>query len=136
MGTVFVLLAVYAIFFTNWFQPKTVEIFHTIRNERSHQARGTALPGLMFGLSQKLRLTDIEVVPQADYESNPKVLPLWHMVSDSNSVPVKSFFYGQRIRGLKPAVPGSRARPLATNVTYRLTVHAGKIEGVHEFKLK
>ena len=136
IGTAFVLLAVYAIFFTDWFQPKTVEIFHTMRNVRSHRARGAALPGLIFGLNQKLRLTDIKVVPLADYQSNPKVLPLWHMVSDSNSVPVKFFFYGQHIRGLKPAVSGSQARPLSTNVIYRLTVEAGKIKGVHQFELK
>lgn len=141
VGAAGVLLAVYVIFFTSWFRPQTVMIFHTTRHFatrrfRSRAARWGAKPDLIFGLSQRLRLTDIEVVPLAEFQTNSRTLPLWHLVSDSNSVPVKSFFYGQFIRGLRPAVPGDHALPLATNVTYRLIVEAGRVKGEHDFKLK
>jgi hypothetical protein len=51
-------------------------------------------------------------------------------------VPVKSFFYGQFIGGMKPAIKGVRPEPLETNVTYRLFLTAGKIKGEHDFELK
>jgi len=63
------------------------------------------------------------------------VSPVWHLISDSNSVPVKVFSYGQGIRGMKPAVAGSRAQPLETNVAYRLLVTAGKAKGQHDFEI-
>ena len=131
-----VMAGTYVVFFTDWFQPQTVKIFHTSRNVRPRLARGASQPNLMFGLNRQCQLNDIKVVPLAAYQANPNTLPLWHLVSDSNSVPVKAFSYGQFIRGLKPAVPGSRAQPLTNNITYRLIVTAGKIKGEHDFELK
>ncbi len=132
-----VLLAiVYIVFFTNWFKPETVQIFHTNRTPHGRFRNTDAMPGLIFGLNRQLQLTDIKVVMLSALQTNKNALPFWHLVSDSNSVPVKSFFYGQTIRGLKPAVVGVRPQPLETNVTYRLFVEAGKIKGEHDFKLK
>ncbi len=130
-----VLAAVYLAGFTNWFQPQTVRIFHTSRDLRP-AARTGALPNLMFGLDRPLRLTEIRIVPLAAYQTNQNTLPLWHLVSDSNSAPVKTFFYGQFIRGLKPAVPGTRPQALTNNVTYHLLLTAGKIHGGHDFEWK
>ena len=67
--------------------------------------------------------------------TNAAAPALWHLVSDSNSVPVKGFLYGDYIRGMKPYVKGSRPQPLATNVTYRLFVKAGSLQGEHDFGL-
>jgi hypothetical protein len=136
IGIAGLLTAVYIAFFTDWFRPQTVRIFHTSRNLRVRNPQNGALPGLIFGVNRQLKLTDIRVVPVAALQTNKNTLPLWHLVSDSNSVPVKSFFYGQFVRGLKPAVPGSRPQPLETNVTYRLIVEAGKVRGEHDFELK
>lgn len=130
------LAAIYVIFFTEWFRPTTVEIFHTVRSIRSRARAGTTEPSLIFGLNRQLRLTEVEVVPLAEWQTNRNVLPLWHLVSDSNSVPVKSFFYGQQIRGLKPAVKGTRPQPLGSNVVYQLTLKAGPVTAEHHFELK
>jgi hypothetical protein len=130
-----VLAVAYAVFFTGWFQPQTVRIFHTNRNLQPRTEQGAGAPNLLFGLNRQLKLTEIKVVPLAAYQTNQNTLPLWHLVSDSNSVPVKTFVYGQFIRGLKPSVSGSHAQPLAPNVTYRLFVVAGKIRGEHDFEL-
>jgi hypothetical protein len=130
------LAVAYGVFFTDWLQPKSVKIFHTNRNLPMRQGKRGGLPNLMFGLNRQFKLTDIRVVPLAAYQTNKNTLPLWHLVSDSNSVPVKSFFYGQLIRGLKPAVPGIRAQPLTNDVTYRLIVTAGSFMGEHDFELK
>jgi hypothetical protein len=126
---------VYAIYFSDWFKPKTVRIFHTSRNLRPQLQQGGVLPSLIFGLSRPLKLTELKVVPLAAWQTNNNVLPVWHLVSASNSVPVKMFFYGQHIGGLKPAVPGDRPQALDTNAIYRLFVTAGKVTGRHDFAL-
>jgi hypothetical protein len=131
-----VLGVVYAIFFSDWFQPKTMAIFHTSRVARTRFQYGGAMPGLIFALNHQFKITKIKVVPLAEFETNRNVLPVWYLVASSNSQPVKSFFYGQPMRGLKPAAPGSRAQPLVTNVTYRLLVEAGGVKGQHDFLLK
>src|SRR5579859_3841479 len=134
-----VLAAVYVVYFTDWFRPKTVKIFHTSRNLHPRAARpgaGGALPSLIFGINQQLKLTEIRVVPADVYQTNQNAIPLWHLVSDSNSVPVKQFFYGQWIGGMKPAVQGARPQTLDTNVTYLLIVGAGNVKGEHPFELK
>lgn len=131
------LAVVYVVFFTDWFRPQAVGVFHTMRYApRRAVARGAVMPELIFGLSQRLKLNEITLVAVDAAGTNQSNLPLWHLVSSSNSVPVKSFFYGQNIRGLRPAVSGSRPQPLATNVTYRLIVQAGKVKGQHDFQLK
>ena len=133
------LAVVYAVWFTDWFRPATVKIFHTHRNLRPNLRRGPgggALPDLIFGVNRQIRFTELKVVPLAAFETNKNVLPVWHLVSDSNSVPVKMFFYGQWIGGMRPAIKGVRPEPLETNLTYRLFITAGKIKGEHDFELQ
>jgi len=131
-----ILAGVYAFYFTDWFTPKTLQVFHTYRNLQSRPPREGTLPALIFGLNRSSRITEIKLVSLSAYQTNSNVLPLWHLVSRSNSVPVKTFFYGQKIRGLQPEVPGSRAQPLAPAVNYRLFVTAGNIKGEHDFALQ
>jgi hypothetical protein len=131
-----VLAVVYVVCFTGWFKPKTMQIYHTNRDIfHLRHPRGGQLPGLRFVLNQPFKLTSIEVFPPGA-QTNPEALPLWHLISDSNSEPVKSFFYGQPVRGLKPAVSGSLAQPLSNDVPYHLIITAGRIKGEHDFELK
>jgi len=132
------LATVYVIWFTDWFRPKTVKIFHTSRALRASVRRRAEMPNLSFGFndSVKLQLTELKVVPLAEYQTNKNALPAWHLVSDSNSVPLCLFTYGQYIRGMRPMFKSDHAEPLETNVTYRLLVTAGKITGEHDFVLK
>jgi len=125
----------YAIWFTDWFRPKVVKIAHTNRNLHRNRARGHALPNLIFHLNPQIRCTDLKVVPLAAYESNKSAVAAWHLVSDSNSVPVKSFFYGQDIGGMRPTIKGVIAEELETNVTYRLFITDGHRKGQHDFEL-
>jgi len=133
------LATVYAVWFTDWFRPATVKIYHTSRSRRMnfrHSAGGGALPSLIFGVNRPLRFTELKVVSLAGLESNKDTVPVWHLVSDSNSVPVKFFYYGQWIGGMRPALKGVRPEPLQTNVTYRMFITAGKIKGEHDFELQ
>ena len=130
------LLSIYVIYFTDWFKPKTVQIFHVIRTPHVRRAKAKVEPMLIFGINQKLKLTEIKVVPADEFKTNQFALPLWHLVSDSNSVAVNSIVYGQPIRGLRPAIKGAAPIALETNVTYRLFLTADVVKGEHDFVLK
>ena len=131
-----VLAAVYAVCFTDWFKLKTIHISHTYRRAHARPQRDDAQPALIFALNPMCKLTEIKVVALSDHQIQPDSLPLWHVVSTSNSVPLRNFSYGQRIRGLSPEVPGTHPGPLTNGVVYRLIVTAGKITGEHDFELK
>jgi hypothetical protein len=91
---------------------------------------------LIFALDRPLKLTELRVVPLDVWQTNHNVLPLWHLVASSNTVPVKTFFYGQFLRGMKPAVVSTRSQSLEPQINYRLIVTAGKITGQHDFHLE
>lgn len=141
VGLVAVLAAVYVYYFTDWFKPKTIEIFHTCRVNRMamHQRRQDAGPAtvpVLFGLNTHYRLTELKVYRLDAWQTNHSVLPVWHLVTSSNSLPVKEFYYSQYIRGMQPAIPGEHAQSLEPDVTYRLILVAGKFRGEHDFATK
>jgi hypothetical protein len=131
VGFALVLAAVYVIYFTDWFRPQTIQIFNTSRPART----GAAANPLIFGLGDYYSLTEIKVVPLAALQTDKLAQPVWHLVSDEGSDDVKQFFYGQRIRGMDPAVEGTRPDPLQPGVIYRLFVTAGKARGQHDFHI-
>jgi hypothetical protein len=81
-------------------------------------------------------LKELKVVPVAALATNANAMPVWHLVSDSNSVPVDEFSYGFDIHGMRPALAGVRPEALETNVTYRLFITAGRARGEHDFELQ
>jgi len=129
-----VLAGVYIVYFTSWFRPKTIQISHASRPARFARS-GPEATRLNFGLGGDYKLTEIKVVSLTEWQTNHGVPPVWHLVSDSNSVPVNVFAYGQRIRGMQPAVSGAQPQPLETNVAYRMFVTAGTIKGQHDFEI-
>jgi hypothetical protein len=129
------MVSAYAIWFADWFKPATIQIFHVNRNRNTRVFSSGVMPGLIFGLNRPLQLTEVKVVPLAGYQTNANILPVWHVVSDSNSVPLKAFFYGQNLRGLRPAIKGTHVQPLDSNVVYRLFITDGKFKGEHDFQL-
>lgn len=130
-----VLLGVYFIFFTDWFKPHVIKIGDTARPLRRWHAK-TDLPYVLFILEGRFRLTEIKVVPLAAFQKNSMAMPVWHLVSDQGSIPLKEFAYGQHIRGMKPPFEGDEPQPLQTNVVYRLLVTAGNAHGSHDFEIK
>lgn len=141
-GTVLSVIAVilgacYAYFFTDWFRKDTIQIIPTIR-----PGRASAIPRdpdlepvhpVSFMLDGKYALTTVKVVVAADYATNKYAQPLWHLISDSNSVPTKAIVYGYPLKGMKPAVPRARPEPLLEKVEYTLLLEAGKIRAQTNF---
>ena len=131
-------VGIYACFLRDWFRPSPIEIVHRVAvgppvrgAERTNQ--NLIVTQLVFGLNRKCKLTEIEVVPVAALKSDIHPSPVWHLVSDSNSIPVQLFAYGDHMRGLRPYVKKSRPQPLESNVTYRLILKAGREKGEHDF---
>jgi hypothetical protein len=130
-----VLAVVYVCFFTDWFKPVTIQISHTARPVPSRSSRGVMTMAVAFGLDRDYGLTEIKVVPLAEWQTNHSVLPLWHLVSSTKSAPIKFFLYGQNVDGMKPAMPGAQPKPLETDVVYRLFVSVGSVKGQHDFQI-
>lgn len=123
--------ACYVYFFTDLFLKETIQIIPTIR-----PGRPSAIPRdpdqapvhpVSFALDGKYKLTTVKVVAAEDLATNKYAAPLWHLISDSNSVPTKSIVYGFPIKGMKPAVQRARPEPLLADVEYTLLVEAGKV---------
>ncbi len=127
----------YAYWFTDWFEASTIQILAQVR-----PSRGTpqGAPGYVatypvsFAFDRKLRLTELKVVSVDEEATNKYPHAVWHMISDSNSIPIKAIVYGQWIRGMKPKTPHARPDPLDPDVRYRLYVAAGKAKGKIDFK--
>ena len=128
------LVSVYIVFFTDWFRPHVIKVFYTTRQTDHFRARQD-LPYVCFILGGKYRLNEIKVVSDDDLKKDPGAPPVWHLVSDSNSVPVALFIYGQHIHGMRPEIKGEQPQDLGTNL-YHLFVSAGRAHGELEFRLK
>jgi len=123
----------------DWFRADSIHIFD--------RSRPLARPGrrpqdtsktmqLSFGFSEPLKLTSVKVVSLADIATNKYPHALWNLVSDSNSVPVKDFFYGVPIQGMRPYTKGTRAENLEPGQKYRLYVETAEFKGQHDFEPK
>jgi|SRR5439155_814164 len=140
LAGVMVVLGLYAYAYRDWFRPGEIQIYDRISTgrsiRRSTRTNLTAnVAGLAFVFDRYYELTDVKVVAVAELATNKHAYALWRLVSDSNSIPVKAFNYGEHIRGMRPEVKRARAEPLESNVPYRLLVQAKGHKGQHDFKI-
>lgn len=122
----------------DWFAKDTIQIFHRSRPARTlFFNRKRALTALtdpvIFGFTRKLRLKELKVIPLSEIATNKYPHPVWHLLSDSNSLPIKNFLYGQSIPGMRPAIKGAIPDPLAPEIPYRLYIEADLLKGQHDF---
>jgi len=152
-----VLAGVYVFYFTDWFKPKVIHITHTSRipsvrrtvrasnNNPGFLQRlatlantgvnsGSTTVPITFIFARPYKLKELKVIDLEEWQTNKNCLPLWHLVADTNSVPInQQVRYGDPVRGMKPEVPGARAQPLKPDVKYRLFVTDGSAKGEHDF---
>ena len=135
LAVALVLAVVYVWHFTDWFQHKDIHISSTARAAFPRFRGGGTSANVAFRLDQEYRLTEVKVVPLAAWQTNPVVVPVWHLVGNHKSTPIEFFLYGENIGGMKPAIPGVKPGPLEDSVTYRLFVSAGSVKGQHDFRI-
>src|SRR5258708_35857058 len=111
----------------DWFAKDIIQISHRSRPPRGnlfHRRRadtgdeGAAINSLVFILDRKVKLTSLKVIPVSDIATNKYPHPIWHLVSDSNSVPIKDFTYCMRLPGMRPAVKDATPDPLEPEQKY------------------
>lgn len=132
-----ILGAVYLYRFTDWFVTERIQIIPTIRPGRvAAVPRGSdqvPVYPVSFAFDGKYKFTSVKVVAAEDLATNKFPSPLWHLISDSNSAPVKNIDYGLPIKGMKPAVPRTRPEPLQPDIKYVLLLEAGKTRAQTNF---
>jgi len=121
----------------DWFAADRIQLMHRSRPARGGFRRPRAdnplIDPLSFWFDRKVKLKSLKVIPVFEIETNKFPQPIWYLVSDSNSVPIKQFTYGMRIPGMRPAFKDTHADPLEPGVKYRLLVEAGKDKIQHDF---
>jgi hypothetical protein len=131
IGLMLVLGVIYIHFFSHWFEKREIGISASLRPSR--KVGGPVFP-VIFTLNGAYKLTSLKVIPLEDGKFNPLALPVWHLVSDSNSAPVRAFRYGQPIAGMKSALKGVHPDTLTPGIVYRLVLSAGDETGYKDFK--
>lgn len=128
-----VLGAVYAYKFTDWFGEKEIQIKYKVLAGRAPTRSSAADPVAFYLAEKEYRLTSIKVISTDEAATNKYPHAYWHLVSDSNSVPVSDFIYGGNVAGMKPKIAGLAAQPLEINGNYRILIEAGKYKGEKDF---
>ena len=124
----------------DWFAKDNIQIYHRSRPagagffRRAKRPDAATVNPVSFWFDRKLKLTSLKVIPVKEIETNKYPRPIWHLVSDSNSVPVKDLVYGMRIPGMRPDVIGATPDPLVPGVNYRLLIEAGPLRAEHDFE--
>jgi hypothetical protein len=125
----------------DWFAKDNIQILARSRPMRegyfrrgNRQDALAAVNPVFFTFNRKLKLTSLKVIPVHQIETNKYPQPIWELVSDSNSIPVKDLIYGMPIRGMRPRVKGATPDPLEPGVKYRLMVAAGPLKAEHDFE--
>lgn len=109
------------------FAPATIQIAHRMSpwmrptNPAARRANDLGVP-VTFTLNGLYSLTTVKVVVAADMETNKFPHAIWKLVTDSNSVPVSTFNYGNPLRGMRPDIKGARPDPLEPGIAYRLII--------------
>jgi hypothetical protein len=121
------------------FAKESIQISHRLspwmENRRGGRGNDLGMP-VTFMLNGFYKLKSVRVVDATAFETNKFTLPVWRLISDSNSIPVSSFNYGSFIKGLRPETKGLRPEPLQAGTTYRMLVETDtKMAAQHDFTI-
>ena len=130
--------ASYLYWFTDLFVPPTIQILAQVRPGRVSpipRYTSTDVWPVSFAFNKNFPLTEVTVVVADEAKTNKFPHALWHLISDSNSVPTKALVYGSASpKGMKSKVPKARPEPLEPEVRYTLIVKADNYVGQVDFK--
>lgn len=117
------------------FLRRPIQITHRLHRFGGRFDDPSGVAPIMFELDRGARITSIRVVFASEIATNQHAHPLWHLVSDSRTAPIRGFLYGMEIPGMHPAVKGATAESLTMGPTYRLLVEAGSLKVQYDFDL-
>jgi len=132
LGLLALLGGSYIYYFTDFVHPPRIQILKSNRPIFRGKAGAGILP-IAFMLDGRYELTGLRVVCLPALATNKHAAPVWWLTSKSNSIPIKAFYYGQRIEGMNLYPTNSTPQQLQTNVPYRLYVESGRARGEVDF---
>lgn len=130
--TVTTLAVVYAVYFTDWFRPKNIQIITQIRPMLQRGATQGTYP-VAFGLNAKYRIDSIQVFSAKELATNELALPTWSLEGNPKSEPVKAFSYAGKVPGMKAAVNGDTPVQLKPGEEYTLIIESDGRSGRTNF---
>lgn len=133
MTVALLLGAVYVYFFTDWMRRPRIQMISQLRPYRPLQGQAAVYP-LSIAFDAKYRLSSVKVVKVAEYETNKNCQPVWHLVSATNSAPVRGFLYGKMIPGMHLAKTNYTPQGLEPGANYRMIIESGRAIGELDFK--
>jgi hypothetical protein len=119
----------------DWFGRRPIQISHRFHAFGGRFDNSGGVAPLMFEFDRRLKLTSVKVVALCEIQTNKFPHALWHLVSETNSVPVRGFLYGTDLPGMRPMYKGVKAEPLDPDQKYRLLLEAGSFKAQHDFDL-
>lgn len=137
MGGLVLALAVVSVYLNSGvFRSEAIQIVHrpgrAVLGADGKRSRSPVTP-IRFNFDRTLALTEVKVFHWAEAQTNQYAHPLWHLVSDSNSVPTRGIVYGTAVPGMRSSFEGATADPLQPGVRYRLWIEAGDRTAEHDF---
>jgi len=140
IGLAIVLGAVSLYLNKDFFAKDDIQISHRSRpvpaagRKRPTRSFGQAdIEPITFFSDRQLKMTCLKVIPVSEMMTNKYPNPIWHLVSESNSVPIREFGYGVSIPGMHPAVKGISAEALVPGEKYRILVETASVKIEHDF---
>src|ERR1051325_6938409 len=114
----------------DWFAGDNIHISHRslpprpglFKRKRPVPVDDSPVNPVTFGFDRKLKLTSVQVFVLSAIETNKYALPIWHLVSESNSVPTKDLTYGAPVKGMHSKVPKATPDQLQPGEKNRLMI--------------
>jgi hypothetical protein len=128
-----VLAGMYIYYFTDLIHPPAIQIIYQVRPAPARNKDAGFI--ISFTMDQPVIPNSIRVFPVSALATNKNPATLWYLVKGTNSVPIRGFYYGRNVQGMKPMVPKKRPDLLEPGVEYRLVVEAGRSVGTLDFHL-
>jgi hypothetical protein len=116
------LIAVYLAFFSDGHKAKKIQILLAVYPPGI--LPGTSNETMVFCLDQPYPLRSVKVVPSDEARTNKYVHPLWHVVAQAATQPIKSFRYGAALPGMQADAAAEQPEPLDADTTYSLQIEA------------
>jgi len=90
----------------DWFARDHIQLMHRSRPARGAFRRPRSdnplIDPLSFWFDRKVKLTALKVIPVCEIETNKYPQPIWSLVSDSNSLPIKNSRMECKFQGCRP----------------------------------
>jgi hypothetical protein len=125
----------------DWFAGDNIHISHRslpsrglFKRKRPTPADNSPSNPVTFGFDRKLKLTSVQVFVLSAIETNKYALPIWHLISESNSVAMRDLTYGVPIKGMHPKVPNATPDELQPGEKYRLMIETASLKAQHDFE--